>query len=141
MPPSVAGGHPPAAPPRRDRRKAGNRWREGGRVTARRPARRPQPHGHPPWRRARCGLCGAWVDNTVSAGWTTGGSSLLAALLLFLLQRGQHRERMRRIIASRRRLKDRIRLARIGIDGEDEEFGRNRAEIDRSIDQWFRPVV
>ena len=43
------------------------------------------------------------------------------------------------IIARRRRLEHRVRLAGIGIDPEDQEFGRNGAEVDRTIDQFLWP--
>ena len=37
-------------------------------------------------------------------------------------------------------LEHRARLARIGIEPEDEEFGRHRAEIDDAVDERLRPV-
>ena len=127
----------------RGRRTAGIRCRDGGRATVRLPERPPLPHGLPPWRRARCGLYGAWRDNSASAADTTGGSALRAAstLPLSFLQRGERRERMRRVIAGGRRLEYGVRLARIGIDAEKQELGRDRAEVDDAVDQHFRGIV
>ena len=52
---------------RRGRRTAETRCRDDARATVPRRERPPRAHGHPPWRRARCGLYGAWRDNTASA--------------------------------------------------------------------------
>ena len=48
---------------------------------------------------------------------------------------------MRRLIAGRRRLEHRIRLARIGVEAKHQELGRDRAEVDRAVDQRLRPIL
>ena len=45
-----------------DRRTARTRCRDAAPAPARRPERPPRAHGRPPWRRARCGPSGAWID-------------------------------------------------------------------------------
>src|SRR5260370_2934702 len=66
-------------------------------------------------------------------------SPLLAAPTFF--QRGQRGERLRKIIPHARRLEYGAWLARIGIDAENEEFGRHRAEIDRPVHERFRRIL
>src|ERR1700674_5307063 len=65
--------------------------------------------------------------------------SCIAAAISF--QRGQCGERLRRIFPATGRLEYDAGLARIGIDAEDEEFGRQRAKIDHPIDQQFRRII
>ena len=59
---------------------------------------------------------------------------------MLFLQPGQRGERPLVRLDLLRRLENRPRLARIGIEPEDEEFGRQRAEIDDTADERFRPV-
>src|SRR5215475_2946529 len=63
------------------------------------------------------------------------GSQLIPWLLL---QSRERRESAPRQLLPAWRLEHRPRLARIGIDPEDQEFGRDCTEIDGSINQWFR---
>src|SRR6185312_16603639 len=55
-----------------------------------------------------------------------------------LLQGGQRRERMAALVIAFRRIEDGAGLARIGIDGEQEELGRGRTDVDDTVDEIFR---
>src|ERR1700722_12556161 len=109
--------------------------------------------GRPPWRQVRCGLYRAWRDpedrngggrrehgpagamtmanHSVPAGDATGGQGLLLTAALPSAQRRQGCERVLGLVFDRRRIENRVRLARIKVDSENQEFGRNGAEIDR----------
>src|SRR5262249_55864034 len=57
------------------------------------------------------------------------------------LQGGEGSERMRGAVTCAWGLKHGAGLARIGVDAEDEELGRQRAEIDNSINQRFGGII
>src|SRR6202035_1018668 len=59
---------------------------------------------------------------------------------MLFLQSGQRGERPRIRLNILWRLENRPRLARVGIEPKDEEFGRQRAEIDDTADERLRPV-
>src|SRR5262252_1700561 len=58
-----------------------------------------------------------------------------------LLERLERREWMRACVARGRRLEDDARLARVGIDREQQELGCSRAEVGGAIDEKFRLVL
>src|SRR5580693_8120644 len=59
---------------------------------------------------------------------------------MLFLQSGQRGERPRIRLNVLWRLENRTRLARVGIEPKDEEFGRQRAQIDDTADERLRPV-
>ena len=109
---------------------------------AQRPERRPLPRGHPPWRRARCGLCGAWRDNTASAGGHNRGLAISRSLPLRPFFSAASAANGRPESSPGRGGSNTASgLARIGIDAEDEEFGREGAEVDHAVDQRLRRII
>ena len=137
----------------------------------RRPAERPMAHGRRPWRQVRCEPYPAWIDLDgvgVGAGnpgkWNrrerrdhnrsaTADKPVLPAALGLL--DGHDLPPPSRFFSDASAAKGcspasstlrRVQIAtpgfaRIGVDAEDQEFGRERAQIDLAVDQRFRRLL